>query len=351
MLQRIHFRRSIKEVVPLRGLIVFEIIVGGEFNEPILSSLAEKDVKIALHCLKESQNFIDKSIMETYTLAIVRSFEVKKGSIYKISVSPPSTEGMYCLTVSVSNMPILPVISGPFSVIDTVDDLNLNASSIFIQPLLYNFRDISFGNCSLYIREEYGASLGSHLYDSSIALADYCSEPSNSMNEQFFGSRILELGAGCGLVGIFVASMLASSRLPILLTDKRCQMSLLEYNIRLNNAQERCSAFELDWDSEDDYRNLQREMRALWASDDKDTDKKVVVDTIIATDVLYDHGIVNVFFNLVRKLGTAGITKLLLAQKIRGEDSVNVSNIPGVKSVSRIHENKDAAVIIWLVEL
>ena len=278
MISRIHFRRAVKDKVLLKSIISFEIIIGGEFNEPIKSSLRFSDIEVFLleGVLKNNHNthFSDTKILK---------FQSIHDSFYHISVTSPQSAGEYFLRVSIkSGEFIMPAISGRFSVIDFA-----NQSSI--RPLLCCFReitlpvDISTARC-IYIQEEYGATLGSHLYDSSIVLLRYLSQDANAIITQSHG-MVVELGAGCGLLGIFLA-LLANppGGLQTLMTDKQCQLDLLHRNVRLNDVTDRCTVVELDWQSEAHFLAVQEIIRSSAAESEA-----AFVGTIIATDVLYDQ--------------------------------------------------------------
>jgi predicted nicotinamide N-methyase len=65
------------------------------------------------------------------------------------------------------------------------------------------FNTFQYREHSVKIREEPGVSLGSHLWGGSKVLASFIA--SEFQPEYFHSKRILELGAGCGLVGLCLA--------------------------------------------------------------------------------------------------------------------------------------------------
>ena len=68
----------------------------------------------------------------------------------------------------------------------------------------------------------------------------------------FKGKSVLELGAGCGLVGIVLAKLGAAS---VTLTDLEPALPLLSENIQLNKAHA-CNASALSWGSSEALRAL-----------------------------------------------------------------------------------------------
>jgi predicted nicotinamide N-methyase len=82
------------------------------------------------------------------------------------------------------------------------------------------------------------------VWDSSFVLARYLEKslPVHSLTDQ---SRILELGAGLGLVGIAMAKLLPNAR--IVLTDKHERLKLLQYNVHANESSAQVEG--LDWDA------------------------------------------------------------------------------------------------------
>ncbi|CAM9530160.1 unnamed protein product [Discosporangium mesarthrocarpum] len=88
-------------------------------------------------------------------------------------------------------------------------------------------------NVRVTIREEYGLSIGSHVWDSSIVLSNYLSSL-HAIHPLWGkgGGTSLELGSGCGLVGLCLAA-LGCRR--VVLTDRMRLLPLLRENIRLND--------------------------------------------------------------------------------------------------------------------
>jgi predicted nicotinamide N-methyase len=133
------------------------------------------------------------------------------------------------------------------------------------------------------------------------------------------------------------------SQYPILVTDKKNQLGLLSHNITLNGVSESCFPLELCWESEQHFQLIQQRMRSIW------TDERV--DFLLASDVLYDSEAAKAFFSLSRRLATAGVTKLLLAQKLRDvKQRVSVAELAAQWGCAASQLCEREAVALWLVD-
>jgi predicted nicotinamide N-methyase len=193
-----------------------------------------------------------------------------------------------------------------------------------------------------------------------------------------FGSRVagchnvLELGSGCGVAGIWLSSYLSQSMLSrrisgnetnadevlqpgqngvcsVYLTDMKSQLPLLSHNVTLNQSQVdstvvqmQCS--ELDWGSEEHIATF------------SETLKGAPLRLIIAGDVFYDRAAAKMFVYVVRRLSTPGVTKILVAQKLRkNSENAAVALIDeeqlrrdfGYDSIELVREEAD--VRVWLM--
>lgn len=112
---------------------------------------------------------------------------------------------------------------------------------------------------NLRIREETGDSIARHIWDASLGFLTYLAQINTKLSEQskvrtlIDGSanktlKVLELGAGCGIVGIAFAQMFSSN---VLLTDLDDATEILATNIRLASLKStsRLHAKVLDWSS------------------------------------------------------------------------------------------------------
>ena len=189
---------------------------------------------------------------------------------------------------------------------------------------------------------------------------------------------VVELGAGTGLCGIFISKIFDNSL--VYITDRKSQISLIEDNIRLNsdyldaekNTFSKASssstlssevrmmtaapsikdsslisgptslAFELDWQSQTDILSFKTQIA------------ESRIDLILAADVLYDHNLSRALFALIEQLQIDSKTRILIAQKLRGDDSHQqvtssyVENRLDQYCITRVWE--EARVVVWCLQ-
>lgn len=122
--------------------------------------------------------------------------------------------------------------------------------------------------------EQNYSGLGTTVWDGSIALAKMFDNRERFPREKLAGYSVLELGAGCGLVGIYL-SLLGAKR--TVLTDQECCIPTLTRNIELNV---------------DLSRSTSREIAAMeysWGNDTSNLIKGGLFDLIVAAEVLYSE--------------------------------------------------------------
>lgn len=118
----------------------------------------------------------------------------------------------------------------------------------------------------------------STVWDSSIVLAKYFEKRPDLVR----GKRCLELGAGCGLVGIVMAVLEAAT---VTLTDMAGNLPLLEKNKQL---------------LEEDCKKRITIKELMWGSDVRIFGPPL--DVIVATDVVYNHDVVQPLIDSIRAL-------------------------------------------------
>lgn len=147
---------------------------------------------------------------------------------------------------------------------------------------------------SLRIQEVSNAGMGTGLnvWDGSIALAKYLECRSNSnVDDIVKDKRILEVGAGTGLVGI-AAAMLGAKQ--VVMTDLEYSLPNLQNNIAQNQPKEENNATTeskllpveakiLDWFHPEDF--------TLWSNTNTD-DKRWLPDLVLASDVVWIDSLV-----------------------------------------------------------
>ncbi|XP_032226076.1 protein N-lysine methyltransferase METTL21A [Nematostella vectensis] len=116
------------------------------------------------------------------------------------------------------------------------------------------------------------AAIGTTVWDGSIALAKMFDTNPEYPPERLRESSVLELGAGCGLVGIYLCLLGARTTV---LTDLKCCVSNLENNIDLNVP-----------------KGQQYDINALeytWGTDTSKLTRHGLYDLVVAAEVLYDE--------------------------------------------------------------
>ena len=156
------------------------------------------------------------------------------------------------LETSVLTPKILDVWSMPFEL----------ANKQRAEPLVD--RELSLGNhTTLKIREETGDSIARHIWDASLGFLIYLEQITSTPQEdskirKLINAsaknliKVLELGAGCGIVGIAFAQMF---RCNASLTDLTDATEILETNVKLARVKSGSSlqAEVLDWSSDSHY--------------------------------------------------------------------------------------------------
>ena len=95
------------------------------------------------------------------------------------------------------------------------------------------------------------------------------------------GQRVLEVGAGCGLLGM----VLAAAGCDVVLTEHPVALANLRHNVGACAAAEgRARVHRLDWEDEGDARAVQEAQRARGSPP--------TFDTIVGTDVVFAEGMV-----------------------------------------------------------
>jgi len=123
-------------------------------------------------------------------------------------------------------------------------------------------------------------SVGLTVWDSSIVLAKYMEVLENKTPGFFEDKRVIELGAGCGLVGLVLGKQLAL----VTLTDLPSIVPFLEKNINLNGCSSNVVARSLIWGEI----ALNEEF-----------------DYIVASDCLWVHYLVEPFVKQLEQLATS----------------------------------------------
>ncbi|KAL8392663.1 hypothetical protein RB595_002746 [Gaeumannomyces hyphopodioides] len=99
----------------------------------------------------------------------------------------------------------------------------------------------------LRLHEDLSSGCGGQLWPAGMVLATHMLR---YHRDRLADARILELGAGGGLVSLAVARGCQDIKTQILVTDQEEMFSLMEHNIRLNGVEDRAKAMLLNWGEE-----------------------------------------------------------------------------------------------------
>ena len=99
-----------------------------------------------------------------------------------------------------------------------------------VEPGLHHYRRIRFGDTLVTIKEDFGVSLGTSVWDSGILMAKHIADKSFCID--LCGKTVLELGSGVGLSGI-VALECGGAKF-VTFTDRSKEYQLLLDNVHRN---------------------------------------------------------------------------------------------------------------------
>lgn len=360
MIVRVHLRRSIKSHITPMSTIKLEVALTSEFFGR--ENYLEPDCRLMGLFVKSNSNFSTVSLLEEinqYATEIPLKSDIRHPSHYTITA--PDEVGAYHLFLFLNQtdpseskfkkwLVVLPLLTDCFNVVSK----DHAAMAQFIPSLLSCYRVID----GIIIEEEYGKTVGSHVYDCSIAILRYLAtfhiaDGMNGSNVRtcFFDAPdrmtvAVELGAGCGLVSIWLAKRNKFNR--VIATDMDNQLPLILRNIERNSLQSVCSSKELNWslsvgnlESSQFSFKLQREHFGM--HDDEH------LDMIIAADVMYSKSLAEDLITVLKALAVPNVTVIYLAQKLRNadrKDSYDIASTPGLRCESVWEE---ADVVIWKI--
>ncbi|TVY26851.1 UPF0665 family protein [Lachnellula hyalina] len=187
-------------------------------------------------------------------------------------------------------------------------------------------RTFRFRNSELHIWEETGESIARHIWDAGLLLSAYLASTSIPSSKKSLPPlpslhktlsqkdlAIIELGAGCGIVGITLSTLFRKQISQILLTDLPEASEILTQNLYLensnsnpNNNPRRISHQVLDWSSP-----LPQGVRATkW-------------DMAVVADCTYNPDVVPDLVQTLKGLGeTSSEMLVLLAMKVRHDSEM-----------------------------
>ena len=249
---------------------------------------------------------------------------------YFYDLAFPDTVGKYQLVISVecddNSFILIPMTSDVFELAPT-----LPAERGVLLSAYWRY-DTLGPDSPLVMREEFGSTLGSHVWDSAVVFTrhlNYCLDRCQLSKRE----TAVELGAGCGLAGIAVSKFFER----VVITDKACNVPFMRCNISINCCEDIVRPAALDWASASDI--------AAFTETNADS-----IDLIIAADVLYDIPAANLLFSLLKIMSAPEKTCILLGQKLRPlGDHTSRFDITALPDFDAERIVEEAHVIIWKI--
>jgi len=155
----------------------------------------------------------------------------------------------------------------------------------------------SFGRTIKILQDADGAT-GATVWDASLVLSKYIENTDDFPPGFFVNKKCIELGSGCGLVGIVIGLLGAK----IILTDQKFVMNLLRKNIETNIPSSKVTAIELNWGQDVSFLNPPFQY-------------------IFCSDVIYLEDTFDLLIKTLRDLSDQN-TEILLSMEIRGKKDV-----------------------------
>lgn len=285
----------------LKRAMVSEYLCGSRGKVAIELTTEFRDVApdiASIHPLCFNIMFYSVETNRTIPVVWTQSNCMNNNFVYHIQF--PVAVGRYQLSIQASYdseaVVIIPMLSDVFAVVDEI-----SPSPAVVMLLRCHWSYDCLGGGTVVVREEFGATLGSHVWDSAIVLFRHLRYCLDKCDKPRGGVLAVELGAGCGLVGISLGKGYFER---VVLTDKRSQRPYMRDNIALNECQGNVTEDYLDWSSAPDIERFTKETAE-------------VIDLIVAADVLYDLEAAEYLFAALDQLATSNKTCILLAQKLR----------------------------------
>lgn len=365
---RICLRRSLKNYLILNKKEKLEIYIQSEFNE----DFNDNNFNLIIQQCEFLFSIINSLKQEIFTISL-SNFNLNSNSIIFHFITP-SEIGSYQYLIkslkSPENCFILPFLSSEIEIVETIPS-NWNILCQNYRLLNYFFHTSSSTLNQIMIKEDRGLTMGSHLWDSSIILflnfQNIFELPLQTILQNKSSQsnlNIIELGAGCSLIGILFAKYLQETfdSLPfhIYCTDLSTQLSLINENIILNQLNfQQISSHELNWSSQ---ANIQQFISTHLSSSKSNIDSPSLqsesesesesgIDVVIASDVLYQNDMTIHFFNTLLSLPITEKTLIIVAQKLRtnknGLTSLDCVDLKLFEQFQSIIIHEEANVIVW----
>lgn len=309
-LPRLVILRGLRSAIQAGSRQRIEIALCSEFNDPIHGLLRRSKIYASFHHSISEQELCP-------TNCDIASFGYRD-EVGILEIDMP-TSGMFHLQISADLIDegahlgesVFQMMLTIFTDMITIIPSGCEKQSVH---MFATYRRLSSPGHTLIIQEDYGATLGSHIYDCSLVLLEFFNKEllsSRYCDHALLDGSVVELGSGCGLLGIWLNQHCKR----VFLTDRTSQLALIRRNVLLNTSHAaRCMCLALDWSDRD-----KKPLLSLQSALRNDAPLRV----IIAADVLYDREAAAALFDVVDALEGAGEVssqaRILIAQKLRSD--------------------------------
>ena len=368
-ISRISFRNAPKVLYQVDSIIKVIAIIADEFQNS-LSIIKNLDLIISFYCIKDNINvncnILKYNITDDYRIIIHLEAPIIEGS-YKLHLRADSKTSNIDIDIKSTSI-VLPLESSIFQVIKkeikmekhteieiemkqeknksnlktcfTKMDINVPTLDVFrtlpIPSTPYTTVTTSSSDDKrdiIRVKESYGMSMGSQVWDSCIVLARaiYFNESNEDIERRDIKDSVcIDLGAGTGLLGLWIHHTFHYKT--TVLTDKYQVLTrLLDENIKLNCFD--CTSGDKDHQQPVSCKHdTGLVVQAFDWADSYHLERMIAtydtgINTILASDVLYDVEASKNLFQVLEKLTTPS-TVVYLAQKLRnGPDAAPASDV------------------------
>jgi len=175
-----------------------------------------------------------------------------------------------------------------------VDENETHSPSVLTQSVV---KEVNFNSVgSLKLACDWSSGIGGDLWTTGLQLCGHFAINHDFYLNSFKNKRVLELGAGTGLVGLYIASFLAASE--VFISDLPSQLNIINRNVFLNenNMKANVKVVAYDWEI-------------------FPVDLNYSFDLIVATDVVYSPELYSPFVEALKNTASKhsviilGVTK------------------------------------------
>ena len=217
---------------------------------------------------------------------------------------------------------------------DSSDDEEGNSNNENINSEIVSDKDIKHtsinGNTVICLKQNKLLGIAHQLWPAATLLCDYLEAnmhtlyPNNTSNNM----NILELGAGIGLCGIFLAKL--GYAYNVVITDLQEAQSLMSDNIILNNVQDKVHASELCWSNPDhvhDIFNTYFKHTTIANSGSSSSSVQYTPTLVIASDCVYWEHLFEPLYNTILLLTTVYNCDIIISHVKRWKKDTKFFNM------------------------